>query len=140
MRFGFAAFVIILTCALPTRAQTGPCTERAIAQGNLPTADDAFSYMPPYGKPVIGRPEIRSANRQNFSARTNITRSWAADHRIVIAPAGDMAYEQGTIHMAYDEGGKREQFDAVMLTVFKARNGVCEMVALTMQPLEEEKR
>jgi hypothetical protein len=28
--------------------------------------------------------------------------------------------------------------DAVMLTVFKANDGVCQMVALTMQPLEEQ--
>jgi len=40
--------------------------------------------------------------------------------------------------MGYDEGGKRVKFDAVMLTVFKARNGVCEVAALTMQPLEDQ--
>ncbi len=39
---------------------------------------------------------------------------------------------------SYDEGGKRTKFDAVMLTVYKARNGACQMVALTMQPLEEQ--
>jgi hypothetical protein len=40
--------------------------------------------------------------------------------------------------MGYDEDGKRTQFDAVMLTVFKANNGACQLVALTMQPLEKE--
>ena len=94
--------------------------------------------MPPYGKPAIGKPAIQSTNKEKFSARTNITREWAADHRIVTAPGGDMAYEAGTLHMGYDEGGKRVKFDAVMLTVFKARNGVCEVAALTMQPLEDQ--
>jgi hypothetical protein len=28
--------------------------------------DDAFSYMPPYGKPVVGKPAIKSANTKNF--------------------------------------------------------------------------
>jgi len=127
-----------LTCALPARAQSGPCTENAVKQGRLPTADDAFSYMPPYGKPVIGKPAIQSTNKEKFSARTNITREWADDHRIVSTPAGDMAYEVGTLHMGYDEDGKRTKFDAVMLTVYKARNGACQMVAMTMQPLEDQ--
>jgi len=49
-----------------------------------------------------------------------------------------MAYEVGTLHMGYDEGGKRTSFDAVMLTVYRAKNGACQMVALTMQPLEDQ--
>jgi ketosteroid isomerase-like protein len=119
-----------------THVQTGPCTEGAIKQGNLPTADDVFSYMPPYGKPVIGKPATQAANKKSFSARTNITRSWVGDHRIVSTASGDMAYEYGTVHMGYDEGGKHNEFEAVMLTVYKAKDGVCQTAALTMQPLE----
>jgi hypothetical protein len=126
-----------LTMAAVVRAESGPCTEAAIRQERLTTADDAFSYMPPYGKPVIGRPSIESTNRAKFSQRTNVSRTWAADHRIVATPAGDMAYEAGTLHVAYDEDGKRTKFDAVMLTVFAARSGACRIVALTMQPLEK---
>lgn len=141
MRRGFAAAIATLltvSLAISARAQSGPCTENAVKQGRLPTADDAFSYMPPYGKPVIGKPAIQSTNKEKFSARTNITREWAGDHRIVTSPAGDMAYEVGTLHMGYDEDGKRTKFDAVMLTVYKAKNGACQMVALTMQPLEDQ--
>ena len=140
MRSGFTAVMaalLTLTFAGAARAQTGPCTETAVKQGPTPTADDAFSYMPPYGKPVVGKPAIQSTNKEKFSARTNVTREWAADHRIVATPAGDMAYEVGTLHMGYDEDGKRTKFDAVMLTVFKAKNGACQLVALTMQPLED---
>jgi ketosteroid isomerase-like protein len=111
--------------------------EAAIKQQRLATADDAFSYMPPYGKPVIGKSAIQSANKEKFAGRTNVTRSWGDDHRIVLSPGGDMAYETGTLHLAYDEAGKRTKFDAVMLTVFKSKNGMCEIAALTMQPLEE---
>lgn len=103
-------------------------------------ADDAFSYMPPYGKPVIGKPAIREANAKSFSKRTNITRSWVGDHRIVSTPSGDMAYEYGTLRMGYDEDGKHTEFEAAMLTVYQAEDGICRIVASTMHPLEEEPR
>jgi len=132
--------LFMLLCAAPTEAQSapGPCTESAVKQGNLRSADDAFSYMPPYGKPVIGKPAIQDANQKNFSARTNVKRSWVGEHRIVATPAGDMAYEYGTMHIGYDEAGKHNEFEAVMLTVYKANGGACQVVALTMQPLEEQ--
>ncbi len=116
----------------------GPCTESAIQQGNLPTADDAFSYMPPYGKPVVGKPAIQSANAKSFSGRTNVTRSWASDHRIVSMASGDMAYEYGVVQMGYDDDGKRTEFEAVILRVYKSKDGVCQIVALTMQPLDDQ--
>ena len=49
-----------------------------------------------------------------------------------------MAYECGTMDMSYDEEDKPHTFKAVMLNVYKARGGVCERVAGTMQPLEED--
>ena len=128
--------LFILLCPVMTQAQTGPCTESAITRGNPPAADDVFSYMPPYGKPVIGKPAIKTANAKSFADRTNITRSWVGDHRIVSTPSGDMAYEYGTVHMGYDEGGKHNEFEAVMLTVYKAKDGVCQTAALTMQPID----
>jgi hypothetical protein len=132
----------ILLCAAMTQAQSGPCTESAVKQGNLPTADDAFSYMPPYGKPVVGESQIKAANVKSFSDRTNIKHSWVGEHRIVSTSAGDMAYEYGTMRMSYDSSGKEDaghhEFEAVMLIVYKAKGGACQKVALTMQPMEEE--
>jgi len=61
-----------------------------------------------------------------------------SDHRIVASASGDMAYECGTMDMSYDEEDKPHTFKAVMLNVYKARGGVCERVAGTMQPLEED--
>ena len=137
MRLILVPVFIVISAGL-AHAQTGPCTESAIKQGSLPAADDLFSYMPAYGKPVVGKPATRAAQAKNFSGRTNITRSWLADHRIVSTPSGDMAYESGTLRMGYDEGGKHTEFEAVMLTVYKANGGVCQTAALTMHPLEEQ--
>ena len=48
-----------------------------------------------------------------------------------------MAYEYGTIQMAYDSKAEgHQEFKAVILSVYKARDGVCQKVALTMQPLD----
>jgi hypothetical protein len=38
----------------------------------------------------------------------------------------------------YDEDGKPHTFKAVMLNVYKAKGDVCESVAGTMQPLDED--
>jgi ketosteroid isomerase-like protein len=130
----------VLLLAALLHAEAGPCRESAVKQGNAPLADDAFAYMPPYGKPVTGQPAIRDANSKSFSDRTNIKKDWVGEHKVVSAPSGDMAYEYGTVHMSYDskgEGGHQE-FEAVILAVYQARGGACQKVALTMQPLDEK--
>jgi ketosteroid isomerase-like protein len=139
MRYNLVALFILLSAAA-TQAQTGPCTESAIKQGHVPMADDAFSYMPPYGKPVVGKPAMDDANKKSFSDRTNIKSSWVGEHRIVSAPSGDMAYEYGTRHVSYDDKEGHHEFEAVMLHVYKANNGVCQMAAMTMHPLGEESK
>src|ERR1700730_14206261 len=116
----------------------GPCTEPAVKEGKLPMADDAFSYMPPFGKPVSGKTAIQDTAEKKFAGRTNIKHSWESDRRIVASTSGDMAYEHGTMDTSYDEEGKPHTFKAVMLNVYKAKGGVCERVAGTMQPLEGE--
>lgn len=127
----------VLCVTAATHAQSGPCTESAVKQGELASSQNAFVYMPPYGKPVAGKSEIEVANKKSFSDRTNITRSWESDHRVFVAPSGDMAYEHGTIQMAYDDksDGKHHEFKAVILAVYQSEGGVCKQVALTMQPL-----
>jgi ketosteroid isomerase-like protein len=134
-------FTVVLSATL-MQAQTGPCTESAVKKSDLPSADDAFAYMPPYGKPVIGKPAIKEADTKSFSDRTNIKRNWVGEHRIVSSLSGDMAYEYGTLHISSDSKGKpgagHEEFEAVMLIVYKAKGAVCQQVALTMQPLEEK--
>lgn len=116
----------------------GPCTEAAVKEGKVQLAKDAFSYMPPFGKPVTGKTEIQSTAEKKFAGRTNIKHSWESDHKVVASPSGDMAYEHGTMVMSYDEGGKSQTFKSVILNVYKANGSVCESVAGTMQPLEED--
>jgi hypothetical protein len=43
-----------------------------------------------------------------------------------------MAYEYGTQRMGYDEGGKRTEFEAAMLIVYRANGSVCQIAALAM--------
>jgi ketosteroid isomerase-like protein len=132
--------ILILFSAALAQAQARPCTEKAISQGNMPVAEDAFSYMPPYGKPVVGKPAIQAANEKSFSDRTNIRHSWVGEHRIVSSASGDMAYEYGTMRTSYDSKSEgHHEFEAVVLSVYKAGDGVCRKAALTMQPLEEGK-
>jgi hypothetical protein len=137
MRLSLVPAFVLLSAVL-AHAQTGPCTEAAVQRGNLAAADDAFSYMPPFGRPVVGKTAIQSAGAKSFSNRTNITRTWVGEHKIVPTAVGDMAYEYGTVRMGYDEGGRHNEFEAVILSVYKAKDGVCQIAASTMQPLEDQ--
>ena len=50
-----------------------------------------------------------------------------------------MAYEYGTVQMAYDSKSEgRQQFRAAILSVYRDRGGSCQKVAMTMHPLEGE--
>ena len=139
MRHSVTLLFILLSAAL-TQAQTGPCTENTIKEGSLPVADRAFSYMPPYGKPVVGKTQIETANVRNFTDRTNIKWEWVGEHRIVSAASGEIAYEYGTVHVVYDskKDGDSHDFNAVILSVYMAKGDVCQRVAETMQPLGEQ--
>lgn len=133
------ALLFSLAFSVFAQAQTGPCTEKAVKDGNLPRADDAFAFMPPYGKPVNSKAGEDKVAETSFADRINIKLEWDKDHRVVASPSGDMAYEHGTMHVSYDNksDGKHHSFDAVMLNVYKAKGAVCQQVAGTMHPLED---
>jgi hypothetical protein len=141
MRYRLAVLFVIASAA-SAPGQSGPCTQSTIRRGHVPVADQAFSFMPPYGKPAVGKDAINEADNKSFSDRTNIKSEWGDDHRIVSSGAGDMAYEYGTLHMSSDSKSNpatgREHFKAVMLIVYKATGAVCQQAALTMQPLEDK--
>lgn len=132
--------LFILLVALPVRAQPGPCTEAAVKAGHLRPADDAFTFMPAFGRPTVGTPARRAAADKSFSGRTNVTQSWKDDRRIVASSGGDLAYEHGTLRMGYDENGKHTDFEAAMLIVYQARGGECRQVALTMYPIDDDEK
>lgn len=140
MKLGWILLLLLGSVTL-AQAQSGPCTEATVQSGEMPISDDAFSYMPAYGRPVIGNAGMTKANTKSFSDSTNIRRSWEADHHVVATPAGDMAYEYGTLRMSYDSKSQgHQEFEAVMLMVYRAKGNTCEQVALTMQPLEPQKK
>src|SRR2546427_5699489 len=85
-------------------------------------------------------PQCRMPTKRASPDRTNIKNSWVGEHRIVSAPSGDMAYEYGTVHVSYDDTAGHHEFEAVMLHVYKANGGVCQMAAMTMHPLGEESK
>lgn len=138
MRFTLAV-LLGLAFATAAHAQTGACTEGAIKTGHLPVADNAFTFMPAFTKPVATKSAAEQANNENFSDRINRKFDWADDHVVVASPSGEMAYEHGTMHVSYDakSDGKHHSFDAVILRVYQAKGGVCQQVALTMHPLED---
>ena len=124
------------------QAQSGACTEDAIKQNKTTVADDVFMYMTPYGKPVIGKAATGGMNKEKFEKEyegsSNMKHTWVGEHRIIVAPAGDMAYEAGTMEMSYDQKGKSHSFQAVMLMVYQSKGGACQLVAQTMEPLEDK--
>ena len=63
------------------RYTQGPCTEAAVRQSNLRVADDAFSYMPPSGKPVSGKAALQDTAEKEFAERTNIKHWWESEQR-----------------------------------------------------------
>lgn len=131
-----------MALAVLTAAQAGPCTEDAIKQNKITVADDVFMYMTPFGKPVIGKSAAKDTSGKKFADHTNVKRSWVGEHRIVSTASGDMAYEAGTLEMSYDtkDDGQHHKFQAVMLEVYKAKDGACQLVAETMEPLPDESK
>ena len=69
-----------------TRYTRGPCTEAAARQSNLRLADDAFSYMPPSGKPVSSKAALQVTAEKKFAERTNIKHWCESDQRRGIVP------------------------------------------------------
>jgi len=138
MRFMLVSLFTLASASF-AYGQAGPCTEKAVREGNLPRADDAFAYMPPYGKPLTGKASEDQVADKSFASRINRKFEWADDRRIVASPSGDMAYEHGTMRVSYDDksDGKHHEFQAVMLTVYRAKGAVCEQAAGTMHPLED---
>jgi len=49
-----------------------------------------------------------------------------------------MAYEYGTVQMAYDSKSRPPAVKAAILSVYRDRGGTCQKVAMTMHPLEGE--
>ena len=132
----FVWFGFLLVSPILMQAQSGSCIESVINQVITPLADDGSAYKTPYGQ-VFGQSSISDIR----PGRTNIKYSWVGEHRIVSSTSADMAYEYGTLDISYDSNndGKRREFKAVILNVYKAgKDGVCRKVAGTREPLPDQ--
>ncbi len=134
---GLSAFLL----PLPALAQK--CTEEFIRtnidnSGPEYAADDAYFFSGALEKPVVGlnTEEWKKTGDKLNQERKNEKRDPLKLDRIVVAPAGDMAYAYGTRHMSFDKvsTGKHVDFSAAFLTVWKVVNGSCKLAASMFEP------
>ena len=82
-------FALVMSVSAMAHANKQACSEDLIKQNKTALADDVFMYMTPFGKPVIGKSEVKDTGSKKFEGRTNIQRSLVGEHRIVLYAAGD---------------------------------------------------
>lgn len=81
MRFSIMFLFTLVICTF-AQAQTGPCTEKGVKQGNLPFAGDA----PRIGQqPRSQRTCLTDGGREGFSAKT--MRNYVQVLKMVVASA-----------------------------------------------------
>jgi hypothetical protein len=92
MRFTLA-FLSTLVFASLAQAQTGPCTESTIKQGNcrLPMTPSRTCLRTE--NPLPASPQYRMPIRKASQTARNIKFIGSGEHRIVASTFGDMAYE-----------------------------------------------
>jgi hypothetical protein len=123
-------------------AQTGPCTEAGVkatkaaaAKGALPYSADHYFFSGALDKPVIGDQARRQAATTITASRKNESEVESTG-LIVTDGSGGMAYEYGTVHIAFDDvkNGHHEAFTSAYLRVWKAEGGACKVAAEMAEP------
>jgi ketosteroid isomerase-like protein len=135
-------FLTMFVFPLIAVAQGGPCTEQSVkamsakADPNSVT-DDAYFFSGALNKPVVGKQAFRNAFKLVDAERKNFKASEKSD-RVVVAAAGDMAYEYGTSHIIYDEvkNGKHNDFYAAYLRVWTSVDGACKQAAVIYEEVK----
>jgi ketosteroid isomerase-like protein len=132
-------WIFVLLSATVVFAQ-GPCTEKAVkmlgstAKSNL-WSNDLYFFSGALDKPVVGMAAYDAASKPVKASRENESYG-DTPQRIVVSASGDMAYEYGTSHVTYNDkpSGKREDFTAAYLRVWKAEGASCKLAAMMVQP------
>jgi|SRR5580698_9637759 hypothetical protein len=123
-------------------AQSGPCTEAGVkatkgaaAKGALPHSADHYFFSGALDKPVIGDQAMRQAATAITASRKNESEVESTG-RIFTDGSGAMAYEYGTVHIAFDDvkTGQHEDFTSAYLRVWRAEGGTCKVVAEMAEP------
>jgi hypothetical protein len=123
-------------------AQTGPCTEAGVkaakaaaAKGALPHSADQYFFSGAFDKPAIGAQDRKQAATAIATSRKNVSEVESTE-RIVADESGGMAYEYGTVRIAFDDvkTGQREDFTSAYLRVWKTDGGACKVAAEMAEP------
>lgn len=144
MRHTFLLLFLLLVPAA-TMAQGPVCSEHKIQaaiqnqRATMKYADDSFFWSGAFDKPSIGKTQ-QDAGIQNARKEQPRKNQVSADHpqRIVMAKAGDMAYEYGRGNLSYDDQktGKHVTFQTGYLRVWKSVDGECKVAAFMIMPIE----
>jgi ketosteroid isomerase-like protein len=119
----------------------GPCTEHAV-RNLAPHAklsvwsNDVYFFTGALDKPVVGKAAYQASAKPIAAERKNEDDTPNVPQRIVAARSGDMAYEYGTAHVGFTDkqSGKREDFTAAYLRVWKAEGTSCKVAAFMAEP------
>jgi len=145
MRNSIKVFLFVACFALTGLAQSGPCTEptvRAQAAKEDPNAfsDDVYLFSGAFKKPIVGKAALEKAQGPIEAQRKNEKQAPEKPDRIVASASGDMAYEYGTTHVAFDEkkSGQHQDFTAAYLRVWKSEGGACKIAAVMFEPEDQK--
>jgi ketosteroid isomerase-like protein len=95
-----------------------------------PFSDDIFFVTGDYPQPLRGRAALREASEARRARQRNISRTFTIE-RLVVAEAGDLAYENGTLHQEWDTPeGEHRAVDAAYLAAWRKHDGEWQLEAV----------
>jgi hypothetical protein len=132
-----------LTLFVTVQAQRGPSQAERQIRSQIEAFDtrsnvaeegytsNAVIWTGAYSKPMtLDAPhpaDIPAPGRRNSVQKVNPT-------RIVVAPAGDMAYEYSSFHLSYDDDRGHSNIDGALLRVWQLQNNKWMVVAHFQRP------
>ena len=139
--------VLAISLLLTFPAVAQKCTEQFI-RANINSDDrklltnDIYFFSGALDKPIIGAdtPESKKADDKIHHERKNEKYDPLKVERVVVAPAGDMAYAYGSGHGSFDEieSGKHIEFTPAFLMVWRTDQGSCKIAAAMYEPEGEK--
>ena len=101
----------------------------------MPYSDHIFFASGAYPQPVRGLAALRDAGAARRATRRNFSRTFAME-RLVVAEAGDLAYEYGTSKAEWDTPeGEHRTVDAAYLAAWRQHAGEWRIEAAVGHPI-----
>ena len=113
--------------------------ERLRREGQpAPISDDLFFVSGAYPRPLRGRAAADEASAGLRATHRHVTRTFTTE-RLVVAAAGDLAYEYGTGRQESDTlAGEHRTEDAAYLIVWRQHAGEWRMAAAVFHPISPD--